>query len=163
MKEKTTTIHCSSKCIVCHQTILFYVAPFSIHSSHSRISSSFAHNHIFSFHLGSIFFKFLQHVISLSPDMWFSTVSVSVCLPFSLRECVRFNPFRLFIFTFTFFYAIVIGFYALYTTSERKISIHLPLSLSLVFELASKCGVACVPREHLQKLSWTHIRNKGVI
>lgn len=132
--------------------------------SHSLISFAFhrlSHTIIFSHFISDQFFTSLQHVISLSPDMWFSTVSV--CLSFSLRECVRFNPFRLFIFTFTFFYAIVIGFYALYATSEGKISIHLPLSFSLDFDLASQCGAACVPREHLQKLYWTHKRNKGVI
>lgn len=88
---------------------------FILHHFHSLISFAshlLSHGIIFPHFISNQFFPF------------------SFCLPFNSLECACFNPFRLFIFAFTFFHAFVIVFLFHIPFHEKKSAIRLPLPLS---------------------------------
>lgn len=108
-KHKKKSIHCVSQSALSAIT-LFYIAPFPF-THLIRISSSFAWNHISSFHLESIF-------------------SVLFLSPFQLsRVCVfqSFSPFYIRIYIFS---CLRHRIFVPYTISWKKSAIRLPLPLS---------------------------------
>lgn len=79
---------------------------FILHHFHSLISFAshlLSHGIIFPHFISNQFFPF------------------SFCLPFNSLECACFNPFRLFIFAFTFFHAFVIVFLFHIPFHEKKV------------------------------------------